>query len=202
MTIRSLDKVFHPRRVAVVGASAQPGKVGHTVLRNLVAGGYGGEIYPINPRHQSLDDRPVFAGLDRLPEVPDLAVICTPARTVPELIAQCGETGVGAAVIISAGFRESGPEGELREQELARQAARFPGLRIIGPNCLGIIAPPSQLNASFACGMPEQGRVAFISQSGALCTSVLDWALSERVGFSYFVSLGNMLDVGLGDLLD
>ncbi|MCO6459003.1 MAG: GNAT family N-acetyltransferase [Pirellulaceae bacterium] len=202
MTIRSLDKVFHPQRVAVVGASAQPGKVGHTVLRNLVAGGYGGEIYPVNPRHQSLDGRPAFAGLDRLPEVPDLAVICTPAHTVPELIAQCGEAGVAAAVIISAGFRESGSEGELREQELARQAARFPGLRIVGPNCLGIIAPPSKLNASFACGMPEQGRVAFISQSGALCTSVLDWALSEHVGFSYFVSLGNMLDVALGDLLD
>src|SRR5690606_19050847 len=128
-----------------------------------------------------------YPHVDSLPAPADLAVICTPAEGVADIVGQCGAAGIRGIVILSAGFREAGQEGERREREIARQAARFDGMRIVGPNCLGIISPHNRLNASFAAATPAKGRVAFISQSGALCTAVLDWALEEQIGFSHFV---------------
>jgi acetyltransferase len=200
--VRNLEKIFRPESVAVVGASDQPGKVGHTLLHNLRLGGFRGPIYPINSKHSTVQGMPAFPRLGDLPSAPDLAVICTPAPTVPGVIKECGELGTRGAIIISAGFREVGAEGRALEEEIGCEAARHEGLRIVGPNCLGVIAPHAGLNASFAAGTPPTGHVAFLSQSGALCTSVLDWALDEGIGFSYFVSIGNMLDVGVGDLID
>ncbi len=202
MTIRNLHRIFEPRSVAVVGASDQPGKVGYTLLHNLTTLGYAGEVFPVNATRPTVQGRQAWKSLDALPHPPDLAVICTPAATVPGVIQQCGELGIDGVMIISAGFREVGPEGLLLEEQIRETQRRFPGMRIVGPNCLGVITPHLKLSASFATGMPEPGRVAFLSQSGALCTAVLDWAIGEGIGFSTFVSLGNMLDVGLDDLLD
>jgi acetyltransferase len=202
VTIRNLDKIFRPQSVAVVGASDQPGKVGQAVLRNLRSGGFPGSIFPINAKRSTVQGLPAVARVGGLASPPDLAVICTPAATVPVVIRECGEIGTRGVIITSAGFREVGPEGRALEDQIRHEAARYEGLRIIGPNCLGVMAPHSRLNASFAAASPQAGHVAFLSQSGALCTSVLDWALEEEIGFSYFVSIGNMLDVGVGDLID
>ncbi|HVA48279.1 MAG TPA: bifunctional acetate--CoA ligase family protein/GNAT family N-acetyltransferase [Pirellulales bacterium] len=202
MPVHNLDKIFRPKSVAVIGASEQPGKVGHTVLHNLLSFGFGGAVHAVNPKQSSVQGVPAVAHVGQLSPPPDLAVICTPAPTVPGVVRECGEAGTRGIVILSAGFREVGPEGRALEEEIRREAERYEGLRIIGPNCLGVIAPQIGLNASFASTMPKAGHVAFLSQSGALCTSVLDWALDENIGFSNFVSIGNMLDVGVGDLID
>ncbi|MCR9232629.1 MAG: bifunctional acetate--CoA ligase family protein/GNAT family N-acetyltransferase [bacterium] len=202
MPIRNLDKIFHPRSVTVIGASQRPLSVGHTVFHNLLAGGFEGPVYPVNPKHERLGDHACYAQVADLPGKVDLAVICTPAVTIPDLIDQCGQAGIRGIVILSAGFRETGPEGKELELQVRRRAHQYSGMRIIGPNCLGIMAPYSKLNASFATDMPLTGNVAFISQSGALCTSILDWSLQERIGFSHFVSVGNTLDVGMADLID
>ena len=202
MPIHHLEKIFHPRSVAVIGASSRPESVGHTVLRNLLDGGFVGDVYPVNPKYKAIDDAACYGDVAALPTAPDLAVICTPARTVPEIVRQCGECGVFGLVILSAGFRETGEAGKLLEQAVQDEAREFPGLRIVGPNCLGVMVPHIRLNASFAMDIPPPGNVAFISQSGALCTSMLDWALQDNVGFSQFVSVGNMLDVGIADLID
>lgn len=202
MSIRQLDRIFAPRNVAVIGASAQPRKVGHAVLRNLIAARFEGPVYPVNPRTESILGLRSYARVSELPEPPDLAVICTPAATVPDLVRECGEAGVGGLVIISAGFRESGAKGQELEERVRAAAAAFPQMRIVGPNCVGLMSPASRLNASFGKGFPQPGSVAFVSQSGAVCTSVLDWALEEEVGFSHFVSIGNMLDVDFADLID
>lgn len=202
MTIRNLHKFFNPKRIAVVGASDHQDKVGYTVLRNLVGHGYQGVVYPVNSKRESAQGIVAYKSLADLPQTPDLVVICTPAETVPELVDECGRLGIMAVMILSAGFREIGPEGKALEDRAKVAASHYRGLRILGPNCLGIIVPAIGLNASFAATMALPGRVAFLSQSGALCTSVLDWANSARIGFSLFVSLGNMLDVGIADLLD
>lgn len=202
MPIRNLKHIFAPQSVAVIGASDNPASVGNTVLRNLRGSGFAGSIFPVNPKHATIDGLAAFGRVADLPERPDLAVVCTPAATVSQVVRECGQAGIAGVIILSAGFREAGPTGLLLEQDIHREAAAFEGLRIIGPNCLGVIVPHLGLNASFAAGMPPRGRIAFISQSGALCTSVLDWALTENVGFSYFVSVGNMLDVGIGSLID
>ncbi|HVX12242.1 MAG TPA: acetate--CoA ligase family protein, partial [Pirellulales bacterium] len=202
MPIQNLDRIFRPRSVAVIGASDQPGKVGHTLLQNLRVGGFSGAIYPINAKRSTVQGLPAVAHVGELASPPDLAVICTPAPTVPAVVRECGEIGTRGLIIISAGFREVGSQGRALEEQIRCEAARYEGLRIVGPNCLGVMAPHSGLNASFAASSPQAGHVAFISQSGALCTSVLDWALEEEIGFSYFVSIGNMLDVGVGDLID
>ena len=202
MPIRNLKKIFQPRRIAVIGASNRPLSVGQTVFQNLLAGGFPGDVYPVNPRYEQLDEHACYASVKDLPKRVDLAVICIPAAASPEIIQQCGEAGIRGLVIVSAGFRESGAEGKELEQRVLSIARSFPGMRIIGPNCLGVMAPYSRLNASFAVQMPLRGNIAFISQSGALCTSVLDWSLQEKVGFSHFVSVGNMLDVGMADLID
>lgn len=202
MSIRNLDKIFEPHRVAVIGASDAPTSVGYTVLRNLVGSGFRGVVYPVNPKREAVQGIQAYKDIPSLPHAPDLAVICTPAPSVPPLIRQCGEAGTRGIVIISAGFREIGEEGRKLERLVREEQRKFDGMRILGPNCLGIIVPGINLNASFAAASPGKGHIGFISQSGALCTSVLDWALDEGIGFSYFVSVGNMLDVSMGDLID
>ncbi len=202
MSIRNLDKIFKPQRVAVVGASNNPGSVGYTVLKNLIGSGFPGVVYPVNPRHEAVQGIQAYPDVKSLPRVSDLAVICTPAPTVPGVLEQCGEAGILGVVIISAGFKEAGEEGRRLEEQLKETIRKYEGLRVIGPNCLGVIVPSLRLNASFAAAMPPEGHVAFISQSGALCTSVLDWAIEEGIGFSNFVSIGNMVDVTFGDLID
>ncbi|MEZ6097723.1 MAG: bifunctional acetate--CoA ligase family protein/GNAT family N-acetyltransferase [Pirellulaceae bacterium] len=202
MAIRNLDKIFRPQSVAVIGASEQASSVGTTVMRNLLDADFEGAIFPVNPKHESVFDRQAVGSVKDLQENVDLAVVCTPARTVPDIVRECGQAGIMGLVIISAGFRETGDEGKQLEAQIDEARREFDGMRIVGPNCLGVMAPHAKLNASFADAMPPAGRVAFISQSGALCTSVLDWAIKEGVGFSYFVSIGNMLDVSIGDLID
>jgi acetyltransferase len=202
MAVRNLKHVFHPARVAVIGASSRPGSVGQAVFRNLLQAGFAGDVFPINLQHEEVQGHRAWARLEDLPAPADLAVICTPAATVPQLITECGQAGMRAVIILSAGFREIGAAGAALEQAVLAAAQPFDGLRLIGPNCLGVISPQSKLNASFAAQMPAQGRIAFISQSGALCTSVLDWAARDQIGFSHFVSVGNMLEVGIGDLID
>ncbi|MDZ7375075.1 MAG: bifunctional acetate--CoA ligase family protein/GNAT family N-acetyltransferase, partial [candidate division KSB1 bacterium] len=202
MDIHKLDRIFKPQRIALIGVTPNPKSVGGKVLSNLVGGGFRGVVYPVNPSSEAVLGIQCYPDLKSLPKTPDLAVICSPAEQVPDLVRQCGENGVLGIIILSAGFREIGQAGKVLELQIRSEASRFDGMRIIGPNCLGIIVPGENLNISFAQGMPKKGHVAFISQSGALCTSVLDWALEEKVGFSYFVSIGNTLDVDFGDLID
>ncbi|MBN1910505.1 MAG: bifunctional acetate--CoA ligase family protein/GNAT family N-acetyltransferase [Pirellulales bacterium] len=202
MSIENLDKIFHPTRVAVIGASDKENSVGYTVLRNLIGSGFRGVVYPVNAKRESVQGIQAFPNVESLPHPPDLAVVCTPSHTVPGIVRCCGEAGTRGMVIISAGFREIGQEGRELERQVIEEKNKFKGMRILGPNCLGLIVPGIHLNASFAATTPPAGHVGFISQSGALCTSVLDWAMEEGVGFSYFVSVGNMLDVSMGDLID
>jgi acetyltransferase len=196
-----LDAIFNPRSVAVVGASERQGSVGRTILWNLISNPFGGTVYPINPKRPNVLGIKAWPSLRALPEPVDLAVLVTPSTTVPDLMRECAELGVKGVIIISAGFKEVGPEGVKLEQEVL-QIARQAGIRIIGPNCLGVMRPPTGLNATFAGDMARPGNVAFISQSGALLTAILDWSMREAVGFSAFVSMGSMLDVGWGDLID
>jgi acyl-CoA synthetase (NDP forming)/GNAT superfamily N-acetyltransferase len=200
MPALALDPFFRPRCVAVLGASARPGSVGSILVRNLLESPFGGILYPINPRRRAVHGVRCYPDLAALPEGAHLAVIATPAATVPDLVRQCVERGVPAGILISAGFSERGAEGQALEQQV-REIARGK-MRLIGPNCLGVIHPPSNLNASFAASMARPGRVALLSQSGAICMSVLDWAREANVGFSAFVSVGGMLDVDFADLLD
>lgn len=202
MAVRNLHKILRPQGIAVVGASNKPERLSYTVLQNLRNAGFEGDIYPVHPYEEEVQGLPAFSSLADLPEPPDLAIVCTPAETVPQIVQQGGEAGVGGMVIISAGFREIGPGGHAMEQRVKQEVSRFPDLRLLGPNSLGIVVPHLHLNASFAAATPKPGRVAFVSQSGTLCTSALDWAIQEDIGFSHFVSIGNMLEVGVGDLID
>src|SRR5262249_6693416 len=197
---RSLDPLFTPSSVAVIGASATPGSVGSILMRNLLENPFGGVVYPVNPRRRSVHGVRCYAGLADVPDAVDLAVIATPAATGPAMIADCVAHRVRGAIIISAGFSELGEQGRVLERQI--RAAAQGKLRLIGPNCLGVIHPPSGLNASFASSMARPGRVALLSQSGAICTSILDWAREKNIGFSSFVSVGAMLDVDFADLLD
>jgi acetyltransferase len=193
-----LDPIFTPRTVAVIGATEKEGSVGRAVLENLA--GFPGGVYPINPKRATVLGRPAFKDIASAPNKVDLAVIVTPSTTVPAVIRECAAAGVPGAIIISAGFKEVGPSGAEMEQEILAEARRA-GMRLIGPNCLGVMSPNSKFNATFAAGMARPGNLAFISQSGALCTAILDWSFKENVGFSGFVSIGSMLDVGWGDLI-
>ena len=195
---RTLGWFFAPQTIAVIGASAEAGSVGRSLLENLYE--FEGRVFPVNPNHSNILRVPAFPSVGKVPQTVDLAVIATPARTVPGIVRECVEAGVKAAIIHSAGFKECGPEGAELEREIL-STARPGGLRIIGPNCLGLMAPHLRLNATFATTMARPGSVAFISQSGALCTAVLDWSLRENVGLSAMVSVGSMLDVGWGDLI-
>ena len=198
---RDLDVFFRPKSVAVVGATEKPGHVGRTVLWNLLSSPFGGTVYPINPQRASVLGIKAYKNLRAVPEPIDLAVVMTKAETVPGVIEECVEAGVPGAVIISAGFRESGQQGLELEQRIL-STARKGKMRIIGPNCLGVMCPVSGLNATFAHAIARPGNVALVSQSGAMCTAILDWSLREQVGFSAFLSIGSMLDVGWGNLID
>lgn len=199
-THEQLDVFFAPKAVAVVGATENPGSVGRTILRNLMASPFGGTVYPVNPKRPNVLGVKAYASLDLIPEKVDLAVIVTPPATVPGLVRQCGQLGIKGVVVISAGFKEVGEEGKRLEEEVLFEA-RKAGIRLIGPNCLGVMSPLTGLNATFATTIARPGKVGFISQSGALCTAVLDWSLQNNVGFSAFLSLGSMVDVGWGDLI-
>lgn len=196
-----LDAIFKPHAVAVIGASEEPQSVGRTILANLISSPFGGAVFPVNPKRRYVLGIKAYPTIGEVPESVDLAVIATPAPTVPGIIAECVRAGVRGAIIISAGFKERGPEGVELERQVLEEARRG-RMRLIGPNCLGAMMPPSGLNATFAATIARPGNVAFISQSGALCTAVLDWSLREQVGFSAFISIGSMLDVGWGDLID
>lgn len=196
----SLDHIFYPKSVAVVGATEKENSVGRTVLWNLLSSPFGGTIYPVNPKRPSVLGIKAYPTLSDLPEKVDLAVIVVPAKAVPSVIEECGKENIPSAIIISAGFRETGKAGINLENEIL-QIAKKNNIRIIGPNCLGVMNPISGLNATFAADIAIRGNVAFISQSGALCTAVLDWSIKEKVGFSAFVSVGSMIDVNWGDLI-
>ncbi|MDI6692975.1 MAG: acetate--CoA ligase family protein [Anaerosomatales bacterium] len=196
-----LERVFAPRSVAVVGASRDTRAVGRVVLDNLLAGGFEGAIYPVNPKAEEIAGLSCYPSIADLPQTPDLAVIVVPAPAVETVVRQCGEKGVPAAIVISAGFKEAGPPGAALERAVVAAASEH-GMRLIGPNCLGVVVPGSKLNASFAPSMPPAGKVAFVSQSGALGTALLDQAASQGLGLSHFVSLGNKADVDEADLFE
>ncbi len=195
MTIRNLEHALAPRSVALIGASAEKGSVGNVLTENLLAGGFAGQLYLINPHEKEIAGHPCFASVAALPEAPELAVIATPPKTVPGLVGELGAKGTRAVVAITAGLG-----AELKQAML--DAARPYCLRIIGPNCLGIAVPGLGLNANFGLSRPRPGKLAFLSQSGALVTGILDWAEAQGIGFSYVVSMGDMADVDVGDLLD
>ena len=201
MSSRNLEYLLAPHSVALIGASDRPGSVGATVMRNLMSGGFDGPVWPVNARHSKVAGLPAYASVAELPVCPELAVICTPAATVPSLIAQLGERGTRAAIVITAGLDAPAPGGGTLIQA-ALAAARPHTLRILGPNCLGLLQPRIGLNASFAHVAALPGNLAFIAQSGALATAMLDWSRASNIGFSCLVSLGNCADVDFGDLLD
>ncbi|HLF28436.1 MAG TPA: bifunctional acetate--CoA ligase family protein/GNAT family N-acetyltransferase [Anaerolineae bacterium] len=196
----ALHSIFAPKNVAIVGATEKYGSVGRTVLWNLISSPFGGTVFPINPNRSSVLGIRAYPRISAVPEPVDLAVFVTAAPHTPQLVGEAVDSGVKGAIIISAGFKEIGEAGAELEQQILEQARRN-SLRIIGPNCLGVMNPHTGLNATFAAGIARPGNVGFISQSGALCTAVLDWSFRENVGFSAFVSIGSMLDVNWGDLI-
>jgi len=196
----ALNRFFNPNAVAVVGASSKPGKVGHAILRNLASSGFQGPIYPVNPHADEILGLKCHRSVVEIEGPVDLAVVVVPAPAVVPVVEECGEKGIGGAVVISAGFKESGPEGLAREREL-EEVARKLGIRVVGPNCLGVMSTGSGLNATFAEGMPKRGNVSLMSQSGALATAIIDWSIQQGIGYSKFVSFGNGVDVGVVDLL-
>jgi len=202
MGVHNLDSFFNPKRIALIGASINPNSVSGKVLANLVGGGFRGVVYPVNAQYEAVLGIQCYPDLKNLPNNPDLAVICTSSDKVPDFVNECGKNGILNIIIMSAGFKEIGEEGKKLEEKIKDYAKKFEGMRIMGPNCLGLIVPSLNLNISFASGMPRNGNIAFISQSGALCTSVLDWALEKKIGFSYFVSIGNAIDVDFSDFID
>jgi acetate---CoA ligase (ADP-forming) len=189
-----LNNFFDPKSIAVVGASRTPGKVGYDILKNLVQYGYEGAVYPINPGADEILGRKSYASLSDVPGKIDLAVVVVPAKNVIDVIGKCGAKQIDSAIIISAGFRESGIDGSRLEIDLIKKAKES-GVRVIGPNCLGVIDTHSKMNASFAAGMPAKGSIGFFSQSGALCLAILDRALPDEIGFSKFISMGNKTDI-------
>lgn len=195
-----LDTMLAPTTVALIGATESPGSVGRTLMENLQDKAFQGEVYPVNPKRTSILGVPAYPGIGKVPGPVDLAIICTPASTVPGVITECIEAGIQGAIIISAGFKEIGPEGAKLEKQILERA-RNAKMRIIGPNCMGAMIPHIGMNATFAKPLARPGNVGFISQSGALCSAVLDWSLNHDVGFSAFISIGSMLDVGWGDLI-
>jgi acetyltransferase len=196
-----LDVFFKPRSVAVIGATEKAGHVGRAILWNLISSPFGGTVYPVNSNRRAVLGIRAYPSVSAIPERIDLAVLAVPAKSVPQVMRECASAGVAGAVIISAGFRETGSQGLELERETL-EAAREGGIRVIGPNCLGVMCPVSGLNATFAPTIAQPGTVALISQSGAICTALLDWSLREQVGFSAFVSIGSMLDIGWAPLID
>ena len=196
----SLDVIFRPQSVAVIGATEKEGHVGRIILWNLLHNDFGGAVFPVNPHHKTILGQPAYASVSNLPQPVDLAVIVTPAPTVPDIIRECVDAGVQGAIVTSAGFKEMGTEGAALETAVLQEARRG-RMRIIGPNSLGVMNPHLGLNATYATALARPGSVGFISQSGALCTAVLDWSFTQNVGFSAFVSIGSMMDADWGDLI-
>jgi len=196
-----LDRLFNPKTIAVVGASDRQESVGHALMENLLENDYRGVVYPVNVKHESVHSVRAYKSVKDIDDKIDLVIIATPAATVPGIVRECGEIKAGGAVIISAGFSEAGEDGQALGAEITRLAREY-RIKVMGPNCLGFIRPKLKLNASFAADMALPGKIAFISQSGALCTAILDWSIKNNVGFSHFVSVGEMLDIGFHDLID
>lgn len=196
-----LTTLFEPKSIAIIGASETPNSVGATLARNMFDAGYKGELFFINPKHKTVFGAPAYAAIGDIPQRIDLAVICTKASTVPGLVEDCGRAGCRNIIVISAGFAETGPKGVALTRAV-RENARRHQIRLLGPNCLGIIRPGSQINLTFAHTGANPGSIGLISQSGALCTAILDWALPNRVGFSNVVSLGAESDIDFGEVLD
>ena len=201
MVTLNLDKIFNPKSVAIIGASDQEGSVGYAIVKNFTQLGYAGKIYFVNMRKPEILGAKTYPTVGQIPEPVDLAMIATPAKTVPDVVEQCGKAGVKGAIIVSAGFKETGAEGKELEDKIRAIKNKY-GMRIIGPNCIGIIRPRINLNATFVDKTPKPGKIAFLSQSGALGSAILDWAIHENIGFSNFVSVGSMIDVDFGDLID
>jgi len=196
-----LKPLFSPESVAIFGASDRVDSVGQIVLSNMLKSGYKGALFPINPKHEEIQGNRAYASLFQVSEIVELAVVATPAQSVPDIIEDCGKHGIKAAVIITAGFSETGPAGQALERAVLENSRRY-GVRLLGPNCLGIMRPDIGLNATFNKGSANVGNLAFVSQSGALCTAILDWAQTNDVGFSSVVSLGSSADVDFGEILD
>ncbi len=201
MSTTYLEKIFDPASIAVIGASDRRSSVGYIVFNNLICSDYRGVVFPVNPKHESVQGIQAFPSVLSLPRSVDLAILATPARTVAGLVEECGRAGVKGVIIIAAGFAEMGEEGRRAMHHIDRIRRQYE-MRIMGPNCLGVVRPRSALNASFATANVKPGRIAFISQSGALGTAILDWAQARNIGFSNFASLGSMMDVDFGDLID
>ncbi|MCP5299942.1 MAG: bifunctional acetate--CoA ligase family protein/GNAT family N-acetyltransferase [Chromatiaceae bacterium] len=196
-----LNKVFEPQSVAIVGASERESSVGAQVLRNMRESGFSGTVYPVNPKHASVQGLPAYASISDIDHPIDLAVIAIPSEHIPGVMRECGEHGVGAVLVLSAGFAEVGRRGQGLQHEIV-DIARTYAIPLVGPNCLGVIRPRVGLNATFATSRVESGKVALVAQSGAFCTALLDWADSNGFGFSAIASLGATADVGFGDVLD
>ncbi|MCK5322543.1 MAG: GNAT family N-acetyltransferase [Desulfobulbaceae bacterium] len=202
MSIRNLKYLFTPESIAVIGASNRPHRVGTVITRNLLKGGFSGPIMPVNPKYKAVSGVLAYPDINDLPIAPDLAIICTPPLSVPDLIDNLGKRGTRAVVVVTAGLGRALKKGEKTVQEAMLEAARRRGVRVLGPNCLGLLVPESGLNASFSHVSALPGAIGFISQSGALATTVLDWASSKGIGFSHFISLGDAADVDFDDILD
>lgn len=196
-----LTPLFEPASVAIIGASTRAGSIGAVPIDNMLAAGYRGALFAVNPKQTSIKGVPCFPGIDKVPQRVDLAVIATPPETVPQLITECGMAGVRSVVVITAGFSEVGPEGAKLERELLENARRH-RVRVIGPNCLGVMRPGVGLNATFARGNALPGSLGLVSQSGALCTAMLDWATPNKIGFSSVVSMGGSRDIDFGEIID
>ena len=199
--IEGLGPFFKPQNIAVIGATEKAGSVGRTIVRNLIDSPFGGTVFPVNPNRPRVLGIKAHPRIGDVPDPIDLAIVATPATMVPDLIGECVEAGVQAAIVTSAGFKESGVEGSQLERRIMDEAWRSL-MRVLGPNSLGVMSPMTGLNATVANAMARPGKIAFLSQSGALGAAVLDWSLRANVGFSAFVSVGSMLDVGWGDLID
>ncbi len=202
MSTRNLEYLLAPRSVAVIGASERPGSVGHTVFRNLLGDGFEGPVWPVNPKYAEVAGQPAFASVKALPQAPDLALVCTPPATLPGLIEELGSRGTRAVAVLTAGVSSATDRKGRGITDLMLAAAQPHLLRILGPNCVGFLVPGLRLNASFASVSAASGPLAFVSQSGALVTAVLDWANSRGIGFSHFISVGDRADIDLGDLID
>jgi acetyltransferase len=197
----SLDRFFNPQSIAIVGASREPGKVGYEILTNIIDAGYEGKIFPVNPKADKIGQLKCYGDLEAIGEIPDLVIIVVPARMVPAVMNQCAAIEVKAVIIITAGFKEIGEQGRRLEQTVV-QIAKQAGIRIIGPNCLGLLAPTSKLNASFGGDLPKAGNIGYLSQSGALLAAILDMANASDIGFSKLVSIGNKADVDELDVFE
>jgi acetyltransferase len=201
MVTTNLDKIFNPQNVAIIGASDVEGSVGYAIVKNFTKMGFTGKVFFVNIRKPEILGVKTYPTVDQILEPVDLAIVATPAKTVPDVMEECGKAQVKGVIIVSAGFKETGSEGKALEEKILESARKY-GIRVIGPNCIGLIRPRNNLNATFLNKMPKPGNVAFLSQSGALGSAILDWALHENIGFSNFVSVGSMIDVDFGDLID